>query len=470
MSTNATNVQTYWIRPYQPEGSSRDQIWALSDYDHTMPAFNIPIVAVYSCSLDGAEKGSLIENLKSSLEQTLGQYIQFGGKLQINDETGQYTIKTSDNDAVELSVKHHDEPDDDYVLSYASLERQAFPPMLLDGKKLLPRIMTEKQTLTQHGDFVEDDAPVAMFMITFILGGLVFGIGLHHLATDVSGLDGFLQSWATNNRNLINGLPLAPFDDSILDRALLTHSGSPPDMNRWTELDQKVKFVKLLDEIPQPPPPDFKMPDTSEVLFHFPKSNMVKLKAAASRQMQKLGCPPTIPSWHSAGAASHLAKYYIGNVAMHGRPELTFDEVVASDAFPRLAAMVRATNVEVDDGLYKSAVEWVASVPDKRRIALNMNAFLGPDVASTSWQGLSAHQTWDFGFGTPKAIRWPKPDIDGFVFYFPARNTGDPDEGVQLVVCLEDSAMQRLLKDQEWLNYAVARGPRSCFDLDVAEA
>ncbi|KAI8271370.1 Trichothecene 3-O-acetyltransferase TRI101 [Colletotrichum sp. SAR11_240] len=498
MSTSAGNVQTYWIRPYQPEGSSRDQIWALSDYDHTMPAFNIPIVAVYSCSLGGAEKDSLIENLKSSLEQTLGQYIQFGGRLQINDETGQYTIKTSDNDAVELSVKHHDELDDDYVPSYASLESQAFPPMLLDGKKLLPRIMTEKQTLTQHGDFVEDDAPVAMFVVTFIRGGVVLGIGLHHLATDVSGLDGFLQSWAANNRNLVDELPLAPFDDSILDRALLTHSGSPPDMNRWTELDQKVKFVKLLDEIPQPPPPDFKMPDTSEVLFHFPKSNMVKLKAAASpadadawvssydsimalcwrcltraRQSSFPG-NTTTALMHAVNGRNRLkpelAKYYIGNVAMHGRPELTFAEVVAPDAFPRLAAMVRATNVEVDDGLYKSAVEWVAGVPDKRRIALNMNAFLGPDVASTSWQGLSAHQTWDFGFGTPKAIRWPKPDIDGFVFYFPARNTGDPDEGVELVVCLEDSAMQRLLKDQEWLNYAVAKGPRSCFDLDVAEA
>ncbi|KAF4807599.1 D-amino-acid oxidase [Colletotrichum siamense] len=422
---------------------------------------------------------SIVEEFKKSLEQTLGQYRQFGGRLQINDQTGQYTIKATDNDVVELSVKYHNEPEDDYVPSYSSLEMEAFPPMLLDSKKLLPRIMTEKQTLTQHGDFLEDDAPVTMFMVTFIRGGLVLGVGLHHLATDVSGLDGFLQSWAANNRNLVAGLPLAPFDYSIMDRALLTHSDTLPDVERWTELDQKLKTVKLLDAAPQAPPPEFKMPATSEVLFHFPKSKTDQLKAAASstdpdtwvssfdsimalcwrcvsraRQSSSSGDTTTTLMFAVNGRGRlkpQLARHYVGNVAMLSRSELTFDEVVAPDAFPRLAALVRAANVEVDDNLYKSVVEWVAGVPDKRRIGLNMNAFLGPDVVSSSWQGLSAHQTWDFGFGTPKAIRWPKPDLDGFVFYFPSRNAGDPDEGVEMVVCLEDSAMQKLLKDQEWL-------------------
>ncbi|KAI8168882.1 Trichothecene 3-O-acetyltransferase TRI101 [Colletotrichum sp. SAR 10_70] len=411
---------------------------------------------------------------------------QFGGRLQINDQTGQYTIKATDNDVVELSVKYHNEPEDDYVPSYYSLEMEAFPPMLLDSKKLLPRTMTEKQTLTQHGDFLEDDAPVTMFMVTFIRGGLVLGVGLHHLATDVSGLDGFLQSWAANNRNLVAGLPLAPFDYSIMDRALLTHSDTLPDVERWTELDQKLKTVKLLDAAPQAPPPEFKMPATSEVLFHFPKSKTDQLKSAASstdpdtwvssfdsimalcwrcvsraRQSSSSGDTTTTLMFAVNGRGRlkpQLARHYVGNVAMLSRSELTFDEVVAPDAFPRLAALVRAANVEVDDNLYKSVVEWVAGVPDKRRIGLNMNAFLGPDVVSSSWQGLSAHQTWDFGFGTPKAIRWPKPDLDGFVFYFPSRNAGDPDEGVEMVVCLEDSAMQKLLKDQEWLRFETLIG------------
>ncbi|KAI8261140.1 Trichothecene 3-O-acetyltransferase TRI101 [Colletotrichum sp. SAR11_239] len=423
---------------------------------------------------------------------------QFGGRLQINDETGQHNIKTTDNDVVELSVQYHDGPDDNYVPSYAALEKDAFPPMLLDSKKLLPRIMTEKQNLTQHGDFHEDDAPVTMFMVTFIRGGLVIGVGLHHLATDVSGLDGFLESWAANTKRLVAGLPLAPFDHSIMDRALLTHYGPAPDAKRWTELDQRLKTVKLLDTAPQPPPPEFKMPATSEVLFHFPRSKINQLKANASRtdpntwissydaimalcwrcvsrarQSSVTGDTTTTLMFAVNGRGRlkpPLSKHYVGNVATLSWSELTFDEVVAPGAFPRLAALVRAANVEVDNDVYRSVVEWVAGVPDKRRVAFNMNAFLGPDVVGSSWQGLSAHQTWDFGFGTSKAIRWPKPDLDGFVFYYPSRNTGDPDEGVEMVACLEDSAMQKLLEDPEWLNYAVAKGPRSCFDLDVAGA
>ncbi|KAM5364479.1 hypothetical protein ACJZ2D_011470 [Fusarium nematophilum] len=87
-----------------------------------------------------------------------------------------------------------------------------------------------------------------------------------------------------------------------------------------------------------------------------------------------------------------------------------------------------------------------------------MNAFSGPAIGSLSWQALTAHKTWDFGLGTPAAVRWPKLDLNGFVFYFPFRETDDEDQGIELVVCLEDRTMQRHLKDEEWLSYAVARG------------
>ncbi|RYP51854.1 hypothetical protein DL769_010753 [Monosporascus sp. CRB-8-3] len=131
--------------------------------------------------------------------------------------------------------------------------------------------MTEKQMFTQHGGIADEDAPVCTF-ITFIRGGLVLDMGLHHLATDVSGLDGFVQRWATDTRNLAAGLSLEPFDSTILDRSQLTYSGSAPNAERMAELDRRVKYIKLLDAAPQPPPADFKMPATSEGLFHPPQA------------------------------------------------------------------------------------------------------------------------------------------------------------------------------------------------------
>ena len=491
----SVDVETHWVRPARVADAPRDQIFNLSDYDYTMPTFNIPMVAVYPFA-GGVDKKVLVDSLKASLEQTLGQYVLFGGKLQVDEGTGRCLIKTSERDAVELTVKVHDGPGDEYMPTFSDLEKESFPPMRLENRKILPRVVAEQRSLTQYGDLTDDDAPVSMFMLTFIRGGLILGIGLHHFATDASGLDGFLQQWAVNTRNLAAGNPLAQFDSRILDRSQLTFSGPAPTAERFAELDRRVKCVKLLDEAPQPPPPDANMPETSDVLFHFPKSRIAALKLEASPTAAAED--PASPRWVSSydvvmalcwrcmtrarlpalemdtvSALMHavngrgrldppLPTYYVGNVAMHGRPELPVEEIVTGGAFPRLAGLVRATNNEIDGSLYTAATEWAAAVPDKRRIALNMRAYLGPDVGSTSWRSLTAHRTWDFGFGTPVAVRWPKPDLDGFVFYFPDRETGNPDQGVELVVCLENGAMRRLLRDEEWLRYAKATAVPSC--------
>lgn len=94
-------------------------------------------------------------------------------------------------------------------------------------------------------------------MLIFIHGGVILSIGLHHLTTDVSGLDGVLQYWAADTRNLA-----ALFDSKILDRNKLTFSGPAPRTERFAELGRQVKFVKLLDTTPQPRAAGFQTPVT----------------------------------------------------------------------------------------------------------------------------------------------------------------------------------------------------------------
>ena len=115
-----------------------------------MPTFNIPIIAIYSLS-SSVDKQKTVEGLKTSLAQTLGQCVQFGGKLQVDDVTGLYSMRTNENDAVELSVMLHDDHGDKYTPTFSDLE-DFFPPMRLDSRKLLPRDMTEERLLTQQGD------------------------------------------------------------------------------------------------------------------------------------------------------------------------------------------------------------------------------------------------------------------------------------------------------------------------------
>ncbi|RYP11346.1 hypothetical protein DL765_007809 [Monosporascus sp. GIB2] len=112
------------------------------------------------------------------------------------------------------------------------------------------------------------------------------------------------------------------------------------------ELDRQMKYIKLLDAAPRPPPADFKMPATSELLFHLPKPKIAALTAAAF--------PP--------------------------------------GAFPRFAALVRESMSRLTTLGTGPPWSGVAGLPDKRRIGLSYNGFLGPDMAGTSRQDLTAHK------------------------------------------------------------------------------
>lgn len=48
--------------------------------------------------------------------------MQLGGKLQVDDMAGPYSMRTSENDAVELSVRLHDDHGDKYTPTFSDLE------------------------------------------------------------------------------------------------------------------------------------------------------------------------------------------------------------------------------------------------------------------------------------------------------------------------------------------------------------
>ena len=153
-----------------------------------MPTFNIPIIANYSLS-SSVDKQKTVEGLKTSLAQTLGQCVQFGGKLQVDDVTGLYSMRTNENDAVELSVMLHDDHGDKYTPTFSDLE-DFFPPMRLDSCKRLPRVTMQERPLTQHGDLCR--RPRALQCVHAYLHPRRLHTWVSaciHLAADVSGLN-----------------------------------------------------------------------------------------------------------------------------------------------------------------------------------------------------------------------------------------------------------------------------------------
>ena len=108
-------------------------------------------------------------------------------------------------------------------------------------------------------------------------------------------------------------------------------------------------------------------------------------------------------------------------------------------------------------------LNWISSQPCKLGIQPSFHSFLGPDIAFTSWTHMNMYGI-DFGFGPPKRIRLPRSHWDGLVIVMdgtpsslPTRNcetSTSSEYGLEVYIGLEESAMSRLLKDEELCKYA----------------
>ncbi|OBW67356.1 MAG: Pkinase-domain-containing protein [Aureobasidium pullulans] len=145
-----------------------------------------------------------------------------------------------------------------------------------------------------------------------------------------------------------------------------------------------------------------------------------------------------------------LPDRYLGNAVSLAQvtPTATKD-VIAEDALPAIALAIRSSISRITPQSIHDLAEWVAGIENKSQISINVDAFLGMDLAATSWQQMTSYTQQDFGFGVPKAVRFPKPDWEGYVFVYPER-----EEGVEVCVLLEDACQGRLREDEELGRYA----------------
>jgi hypothetical protein len=362
---------------------------------------------------------------------------------------------------------------------------------LIDGNKLLPESVTAKQLLSPLGNNNEAGIPVAVFQLNFIPGGLIIGVAVHHVLSDGPGCEGFLTSWAENSAAAVRGAPFRPSKDSFKLEESPLHVQKPTAAEA-KKLAHAFPAVKDAGGPMQLPPVDFKMPTLACQMFHFPKSKAEMLKAEASGQV-KDGWISTYDAimallWGSVTRAKlellkpdlsteaflihavdtrkvwspPLPESFLGNAAMAGRPgPFTLKELIAPENHAKIATSVRASIKALTPEYLTGLLQWVASREDKRYLEHEVNAFLGMDFGGSSWASMKAYERHDFGFGYPKALRWPSPPFEGFVFFYPSRaaqKCTSEDEGVEVCVCLEESCMKRLLKDEVLLKYAHPRG------------
>lgn len=471
------------VHPSGWQHEPAEQVMELSAFDHLMPRIYVLMVLAFKLP-EKHNESSIVENFRKGLEVTLAQYPVLAGALQSRKDNTLWVLRKKEQ-SVALTVNHIDGPDDDYP-SYEELESRDFPAALLDGRKLLPKSVTDVQLFRGNND--DNDTVISSFQLNFIKGGLILGVAVHHNVSDGPGCDGFLSTWAENSRAFRDGTSLPPFDPVNLDRSRLS-SKTIPDAARMEELQKKLPAFKHNKTPPPPPPADFVMPELTPVMWHFPKSSLAKLKALCKPQdgqswvstydcimglmwktMTRAKVPLIKPDvtatksmlMHAVNNRTMLdpplPERFLGNAVSLATTQRRTVQQVSDLDLAEAAALVRSSIQSITDQNIHELAEWVAGTPDKSWIAMDLDAFLGMDLAGTSWTKMTSYTSQDFGFGLPKAVRFPKPDWEGYVFVYPQRVKDDPEEGIECCVCLEKKCQERLMEDPEVRQFASPRG------------
>jgi len=473
--------RTIAVHPTGWKDEPLEQRIELSALDHAMPKIYVLMVLVYQLPEQYSEE-KVIQSMRGGLEITLSQFPVLAGTLQSKEDNTLWVLRKKER-TVDLIINHIE----DGITTYEELERRDFSASLLDGSKLVPKAATETQLF--RGDNTEKDIFISAFQVNFIKGGLILGLAIHHNVSDGPGCDGFLTTWAENSKAVADGTQIPPFNPENLDRSRLSSKNIPDDA-RMEELQRKLPAFKHIKEPPAPPPADFVMPEMTQVMWHFPKSKLVKLKALCKsaggdetnwvstydcmmgllwKTMTRAKVPLLNPDMSSESILMHavnnrqmldppLPDRYLGNaVSLASTHRRTIRDVLDMTAAEG-AAMVRASIKRITNDSIHDLADWIAGTPNKSWIGMELNAFLGMDLAGTSWTKMTSYTSHDFGFGLPKAVRFPKPDWEGYVFVYPQRIKDDSDEGFECCVLLEKGCQERLMKDEELLAFAAPRG------------
>ena len=267
-------------------------------------------------------------------------------------------------------------------------------------------------------------------------------------------------------------------------------AGQPPNPERWEEI--KNMFPELTEE-PMPALPEgFVFPEIESVMWHFPQERVEQLKAEAMmlvgkdkwistydaimgllwQSVTRARLPFLKPDLDSNSVLGHMVdirkKVGIPNssrfVGIASIPPqcgpLKIRELIKPSNHALVASTIRASINSLTAPYMAAFSEYVANSSDKRRFRFDHRWFFGPDLGATSWLHFQSYRQHDFGFGLPRAIRWPKPLVE-YAYIFPTRRGipgADADEGIEVCVALEKGCTERMLQDNMLRWFAEPRG------------
>jgi trichothecene 3-O-acetyltransferase len=328
--------------------------------------------------------------------------------------------------------------------------------------------------------------PVMAAQANFIEGGLLLTVAAHHSISDGIGFSNILDVWAKNTSAASAPISFAKVDPASNDRSHLMTGllgATLSDCPEYVLAPTPLATAGDVNTHQMATTPTILPPMTARI-FSFLPSALSSLKIAASAHstndalyavlwrhitlarnplqnahintVQSATSPQTTALLYAVNirprVSPPLPPTYFGNASMASITErLPISTLTSPLSLAAAAAAIRTSiNAFNTPNRVLLTLGLLASRSDATDYKFAYNGFLGPDLSATTWADFGVYEMEWGSLGKPECFRIPGEGMDGSIIVLPRLDGG----GLEVVVGLEDGAMGRLMKDEEFLEFA----------------
>ncbi|KAH0566018.1 hypothetical protein GP486_000590 [Trichoglossum hirsutum] len=470
----------------------------LTPLDQSMPRLYTRLILSFPVS-SSSEHDTIIKTLRYGLKELITDIPFLTGKVSLRgdgESSGRMEIRRQMYDRLELQVKDLSAPNSGWTFgSYDELHAQHMPPSFLDGDTLAPVPLFPDQKIPTG---------VMAAQATFIPGGLLLCMAIHHAVMDGNGMATVFKTWAKwcrrcSNPGYVYGTELE-FPAAALERDRLMEGSAEIQAHGHREYEL-LKTAPGQGNPPGAAPAPAASPTLPKMdprIFYFSATSLASLKDTVSAALPRAD-EGTLKPWISTNDAlsallwscitsarmprlqSNLMKdgnaesafgmavdgrgrldppllpEYVGNATLYSIATAPLSTLAPTSlpALGQLALSIRESVARIDSTHVLSAITVLDSAADVRTTRPGLRSSLGKDMAMTSWaeQGIMETDWGDVVGGRPTHMRVPKHAFDGLCLVYPRLADG----GLEVVVGLHEEDMGRLREDEMFGRFARLR-------------
>ncbi|KAJ4354466.1 uncharacterized protein N0V89_006203 [Didymosphaeria variabile] len=440
--------------------------------------------------------------LKAGFAATIRQLPFLAGTIRLSDaETGRLAIQYPESPFDELidqiftiSYGQAGNPD----LEYTKMEKDGFPPLPMWRDVFCPSLLRNHPGLDDEYaagliSFKKElPVPVLAAQATFVRGGLVLSVYSQHNAIDGSGTAKLYKIWSNHTR-LRGSMTIPNVDEG--HRASLD--------------SQRLLFDGLAEGAKVSDYPDVRFPGTPRSspllrketyklvskIFVFPAATISELAATLSSTTGKrissfvalislIWTNVTIARSaaladknihstmldmafdHRKNLDEHLKDSYMGNCVTGIQASApvsamlfqTSDDSVYGEQLAPIASAISYKLSSITLDFLKARLNLFSRTPSPWQLHSHADVQNGPDLFVTSWMHIGTGCAWKIPGTTtegPVAIRKPQSHIEGLVHILPKVRIENGFPALDVLVCLEEWEMERVVRRLEGERWAV---------------